>query len=294
MSPVQSPNILAQHLGTHSRSYRDPLQTLDWGALSMQDFWLPPEMLSLHGLEGFDAIPESTRRRLSQYEFLNFIYAGLWLEGIFIERLGGMLKRTRDVSVYAYYLHEIREEAGHSLMFLRLMEESGLRLPRPWRVSSLADVLGRHAPSRSALFWLAVALGEEIPDKFNCALRRGVGINPLIGQMAALHRIDEARHIAYARGVLRHELESMGRWRKKVLGVLAGVLIRQIVRICYLPSPQVYELSGLSPGKLWRERARNNPVRLRFVAQCVSPTVNLLRHHGVIVKGVEDATGTQD
>ena len=294
MSLVQPPSALAHHLGAHSSSYRDPLQVLDWGALSTQDFWLPPEMLSLHGVAEFEDVPESTKRRLSQYEFLNFIYAGLWLEGIFIERLGGMLKRTRDVSEYVYYLHEIREEAGHSLMFLRLMEESGLRLPRPWRTASLADVLGRHAPARSALFWLAVTVGEEIPDKFNRTLCRQDGINPLIGQMASLHRMDEARHIAYARGVLRHKLDGMGRWRKSGLGAVAGVLIRQLARICYLPSSQVYELSGLSPGKLWRERAQNNPARRHFVARCVAPTVNLLRQHGVVVKGFNDAIGTQD
>lgn len=294
MSTAQSPSTLAHHLGALSSTYRDPLQILDWVSLNTQDFWLPPEMLSLHGVAGFEAVPKATKRRLSHYEFLNFIYAGLWLEGIFIERLGGMLKSTQDVSAYAYYLHEIREEAGHSLMFLRLMEESGLRLPRPWRAFSLVDLLGRYAPARSALFWLAVTVGEEIPDKFNRTLHRQDGINPLIGQMAALHRMDEARHIAYARGVLRHKLDSMWRWRKSGLGVVATVLIRQLERICYLPSPQVYELSGLMPGKLWRERARNNPARQRLVAQCVAPTINLLRQHGVVVKGFDETVGTQD
>lgn len=258
---------------------------LDWGALSTRDFWLSPDMLSLHGVPEFETVPEAVQRRLSQYEFLNFIHAGLWLEGIFIERLGSMLKRTRDISEYAHYLREIREEAGHSLMFLHLMDESGLRLPLPWRLVSLVDLLGRYAPVRSALFWLAVTLGEEIPDRFNRTLCRGDGINPLIGQMASLHRMDEARHIAYARGMLRQHLEGMGGWRKKGLGAVAAILIRQLERICFLPPFQVYELSGLTPAKQWRERARKNPARLRRVASCVAPAINLLRQHGVDVKG---------
>lgn len=263
--------------------YRDPLQNLEWGALSTQDWWLPPDALSLHGVDEFESMPEITRQRLSQYEFLNFIHAGLWLEGIFMQRLGGMLGRAGDAAEYAWFLHEIREEAGHSLMFLRLMDESGLRLPRPWRVPFLLDALGRHAPTDSVLFWLAVTLGEEIPDKLNRHICRADGINPLIREMAALHRMDEARHIAYARGVLRSRLDRMGRWQKKLLGVAAGALARRLARVCYLPPAQVYELAGLSPGELWCERARHNPVRRRFIGQCVMPTVNLLRRHGVDV-----------
>ncbi len=263
--------------------YRDPLQILEWGALSTRDWWLPPDALSLHGVDEFESMPVTTQQRLSQHEFLNFIHAGLWLEGIFMQRLGGMLGRAGEAVEYAWFLHEIREEAGHSLMFLRLMDESGLRLPRPWRAPFLLDVLGRHVPADSALFWLAVMLGEEIPDKLNRHICRADGINPLIREMAGLHRIDEARHIAYARGVLRGRLERMGRGHKKLLGVAAGALIRRLVRICYRTPAQVYELAGLFPGELWCGRARNNPGRHRFISQCAMPAVNLLRQHGVDV-----------
>jgi hypothetical protein len=172
-------------------------------------------------------------------------------------------------------------------MFLRLMEESNLRLPQSWRMHSLLDTIGRYAPADSALFWLAVAVGEEIPDKLNRHLRRHAEVNPLIKQMALLHMMDEARHIAYARNMLRLRLDGMSRWRKRVLGLMAGFLIRQLVRVCYQPRAEVYELAGLSPGATWQERAARNPERQRFVAQCVTPTLNLLRQHGVNIQDLE-------
>ncbi len=256
--------------------------------MSRDDYWLPPERLSLHGVPEFDALTEIQRKRLSHLEFLNFIDTGLWLEGIFIERLGAKLKRTADPANYAVLLQEIREEAGHSLMFLRLMEETGLRLPQTGVKRSLLDFLGHHAPTRSALFWLAVVVGEEIPNQLNHAICQAPAVNVTIREMAALHLKDELRHIAHARHVLASKLSAVGRVQKALLSRLAGVLIRALLERCYLPSSQLYSLAGLGvglgAGKAWRDLAKNNPQRLEWVARCVEPTVAFLGQHGVIVK----------
>lgn len=249
--------------------------------MSREDYWLPPERLSLHGVPEFDLLTDVQRKRLSHLEFLNFIDTGLWLEGIFIERLGAKLKRAFDPANYAILLQEIREEAGHSLMFLRLMEETGLRLPPAGRAYSLLDFFGRHAPTGSAFFWLAVVVGEEIPDQLNHAICQAPAVNVTIREMADLHRQDEARHIAHARHVLVSKLASAGSVRKALLGRLAGALIRALLERCYLPSGALYDLAGLGDGKAWRERARNNPQRIEWIGRCVAPTVGFLGRHGV-------------
>lgn len=275
-------SLFLKQLSVNSAQYRDPLTQLPWDALSLDDFWLPPAALSLAGLAEFERQPELVQRRLSQYEFLHFIQAGLWLEGIFIERLGRALHKSVSLAEYAYNLHEIREESGHSLMFLKLMEHSGLHLPldafhRPW----LTHVLGRLAPERSTLFWLAVVIGEELPDKLNRYVRsHGDAINPLIRQMSRLHIIDEARHIARSRHTLEQRLASASALQRAILKPLASALLTQFARAFYLPSPAVYELAGLGAGQPWRERARHNPARMDFTAQCLRPTLHLLQRHG--------------
>lgn len=275
-------SLFLKQLSVNSAQYRDPLKNLPWPELSLDECWLPPAALSLVGLAEFERQPEAVRRRLSQYEFVNFIQAGLWLEGIFIERLSKALRHTASHAEYAYNLHQIREEAGHSLMFLKLMEHSGLYLPqncfqRPW----LADFLGRHASTRSTLFWLAVVMGEEIPDRLNRYVRiNGSGVNPLIQQMCRLHVIDEARHIARSRHTLEQKLRSKSTLTRALLAPLVRRLFVQFVRAFYLPSPIVYELAGMSPGQHWRECARRNPARQEFVAHCIGPTLHLLGQHG--------------
>ena len=276
---------LLKQLSLNSEPYHDPLARLNWGALNLHDYWLPPAAVSLAGLPAFENQDEQIKRRLSQYEFVNFIQAGLWLEGLFVERLSKSLKHIESLTEYAYRLHEIREEVGHSLMFVKLMEKSGLHLPtncfqRPW----LPDFLGRHAPLHSRLFWLAVVIGEEVPDRLNRYVRaNGDAVNPLVKQMCTLHIIDEARHLAHARGELDRSLERAAPFARKLLSPWARTLITQLVRAFYLPRAEVYELAGLTPGRQWRSLASHNPGRLAFVAQNLRPTLNLLTGHGLVV-----------
>lgn len=278
---------LLEQLATNSSPYHDPLLRLNWDALDTKAYWLPPTAISLFGTPEYDALAENTRIRLSQYEFTGFIQAGLWLEAIFVERLSRNLKHTQSAQELAYYLHEIREESGHSLMFLKLMEKSGLRLPGVWRNRPrMADFLGRHAPINTTLFWLAVTIGEEVPDKLNRYIRRhgSDSVDPLIRQMCTLHVIDEARHIAHARSALERSLLRTSALQKKILTPVINVLIRQFVSTFYLPQADVYELTGLNPGHQWRETARRNPVRHEFIRSCLNPSLNLLRSHGFAVK----------
>lgn len=276
---------LLHQLSVNSQPYRDPLTQLPWDALSLDDFWLPPSALSLTGLPAFERQPEVTQRRLSQYEFMHFIQAGLWLEGIFIARLAHSPSQVRSYEEYAYDLHEIREEAGHSLMFLKLLAESGLQLPaasfrRPW----LTNYLGRRAPAESTLFWLAVVMGEEIPDRLNRYVRtHDDAINPLIKAMCRLHIIDEARHIARARSALEQRLTHTSALTRTLLTPLVRTLIAQFVRTFYLPCAEVYELAGLRPGHEWRARARGNVARFEFIMQNIHPTLNLLTRHGFAI-----------
>ena len=274
---------LLEQLSINSSPYHDPLTHLDWSSLSTADYWLPQSAISLHGVPEFETLPEQTKKRLSQYEFIAFIQAGLWLEAIFVERLGKNLKKTHALAEHAYYLHEIREEAGHSLMFLKLMEKSSLTVPGIWQKRPrFADFMGRHAPVNTTLFWLAVVIGEEIPDKLNRQVRvyGDATLNPLIKQMCTLHIIDEARHIAHARNALEASLKTSNKLQKWLLNPIANLLIKQFVHTFYLPQPEVYELAGLTPGLKWQLLARSNPARKAFIAQCVNPTLNMLQGHG--------------
>ncbi|MDA8365004.1 MAG: diiron oxygenase [Gammaproteobacteria bacterium] len=279
-----SPSNLVEQLSRNSTPYYDPLTRIHWDLLSTGQFWLPPEAISLHGIPAFMELPPETRRRLSQYEFLNFVDAGLWLEGIFMERIvHSMRSRRYSPATLRYRLHELREEAGHSLMFVELMERSGLAAP-PRRLPRLllADLFGRHAPMESAGFWLAILLGEEMPDRLNRYLRRhSQDICPAIIEMSTAHVIDEARHIAYALEVLKERLAQPSALARMTLKPIAHKMISQFIQLFYYPSPALYETAGLTPGYRWAHAARSSPQRAAFVGQSLEPTLQLLRDRGL-------------
>lgn len=279
----QIEHSLVRQLASNSDPYRDPLARVRWAELSSDDWWLPPQALSLNGVPEFERLDARYRRRLSQYEFLGVIRAGLWFEGLFMQRLTRRLRRPVSLTRHIYLLHEVREEAGHSLMFLQLMERSGLPLPDlKGCCPPAAELLGRSLPVDGALFWLAVLMGEDVPDKLNRFVRRQPEgtVNPAIRDICTQHIIDEARHVAYARRMVESRLPGVGGLRRRLANPLLALVLRQLVDAVYLPAADLYELAGLSPGRRWRARARANPARLAFVEQCLAPTLRMLDGYG--------------
>ncbi|HSP00967.1 MAG TPA: diiron oxygenase [Thioalkalivibrio sp.] len=281
---TQPSSELLEQLSRNSTPYLDPLGRVDWEALSLEDFWLPEEALSLYGLDAYGDLPVERRQALSQYEFLNFIEGALWLESIFMERISRSMGRVgSDLSRATYRLHELREEAGHSLMFLELMRRSRLPMPRTrFRRFNLANLLGRHAPYESSAFWMAVLIGEEVPDRMNRLIRKHRDkISPTIYDMITVHVIDEARHIAHARETLGGTVDQLSPLQRTLFRPVMNTVFRQFVHAFYDPHPRIYELAGRSDGRRWARLARQNPQRTEFVDQCVASALRVLEEHGL-------------
>ncbi|OOG22675.1 hypothetical protein B1C78_14715 [Thioalkalivibrio denitrificans] len=278
-----SPELLEQ-LSRNSTPYLDPLARVNWDALTLESFWLPERALSLYGREEYRELPLDRRQALSQYEFINFIEGALWLESLFMERISRSMGRLdMDLPCATYRLHELREEAGHSLMFLELMRRSRLPMPRTrFRRFNLANLLGRFAPYDSSAFWIAVLIGEEVPDRMNRLIRKHRDeICPAVHDMITVHVIDEARHIAHARETLGSAVARLSPLRRAIYRPVMNTVFRQFVNAFYFPPPRVYELAGLSDGRHWARLARGNPERIRFVDQCVASALHVLEEHGL-------------
>jgi hypothetical protein len=280
--PIADTALLRQ-LSENSAPYRDPLAGINWSQLSMQGYWLPESALSVYGLPDFDALAPAVRQKLSQYEFANVMHCGLWLEGVFLQRMSRRVRPGMPRAEHEYLLHELREEAGHSLMFLRAIEAGGLAIPEgSWRAPWVAHALARRAPASGGLFWLAMLIGEDVPDKFNRYVRSHPdGVNPAVRQICTLHVLDEARHISLAGHNLESALAGAGAGRRRILSVAARLLLRQLAHAFYFPPARFYELAGLTPGSHWRAAALRNPARNRFVAERLAPTARVLESYGL-------------
>ena len=264
-----------------ARPYEDPLARIDWSGVDRDCWWLPPEALSLAGVTKFEALPLEARRRLSHYEYAHLLDTGIWLEALFVERLARLVRRTRDFERCSGYLAEIREEAGHSLMFIELARRSGVALPtRRGAALRFAEALGRGVSSGSALFWAMVVIGEELPYRLTRRLERGVEdvtISAVVYRIAQLHGRDEASHAAFARLRCEEETRRLPGWRRALLSPALSRALNAFSTYLYFPRTAVYRCAGLPSRIHWRSLALRNPERRQQVRAMLRPTVEFLR-----------------
>jgi hypothetical protein len=242
--------------------------------------------MSLFGLAEFESLSEAARIRLSQFEMLGHVEAGLALERAFLELTASRLKHTEQGAEYAYLLHEMREGAGHSLMYMRLARTSGFTMPRAQvRLPRLARP-GSRLLAGGALYWAMLVIGQDVPDKLHRFVRRYTGTNfsPLIRQMIGLHMVDEARHIAYARQRLDLAMSQRGAFSAYFQAAVLDRLFNRFVRAYFWPGAELYQSAGLGDGRVWRKLALRNPQRREFVLRLVAPTMRLLASHGISVR----------
>ena len=276
---------LLRRLNDASSPYVDPLQALAWDQVATDAWWLPPDALSLCAVAAFETLPVESRRRLSQLEFAWILETGLWLESLFIERFGRAAGNdAAPAALRMRYLHEVREEAGHSLMFLELLERSGVRAPPHARPrSALATAAARLLPFSGALFRTFTVMGEELGDSLTRrvpAAVEHVTVSAVVYHMARLHVRDEARHVAHTRAECAEAMRRLPRWGARLLSPLVGLALGQFARGLYYPPAALYEAAGLPPGTDWRGLALRSEARQRFVARAMAPTIDFLRSVG--------------
>jgi hypothetical protein len=169
-------------------------------------------------------------------------------------------------------------------MFIELIGRSKVGSPGKHGFGlRLAQAFGRVVPSRSALFWAMVVIGEELPDRLNQRLQRGVEdvmLSAVVYRVAQIHSRDEATHAAYARAECEEATKRLDTWQRALLTPLLQRLLNAFARHVYFPSAAVYSRAGLVPAVQWRARALRNPVRRTQVGEMLRPTLEYLRRIG--------------
>ncbi len=285
--PDSNPSALLsldEHLSKNSTPYVDPLARINWQALEQNQYWLPETGLSLYGSPAYQRLSDPQRRRLSQFEFLHLVSAGLWLESVFMLRISQSLANDSSSSTLtSYHLHELREEAGHSLMFLELIQRSGLTRPAN-RFFKLrwANLIARHVPLNSSFFWVAVLVGETLPDSFNrYILQHRSEVCRTIYDITHIHVVDEARHTSHAENILKLQLETQSSWYRFGLRPIMNRVIKQFVDALFYPTAEIYDLAGLTNSRNWELAARQNPYRQQLVTTLTRRALTLLKELGI-------------
>jgi hypothetical protein len=276
------PDVVAGRLinGSVRRSY-EPDVAIDWDAPLVDGrYFLPPEVLSLHGTAYWEELSEEQRIALSREELANILSVGLWFENILNRALLLHLLSEDPTSPLAHYaLTEMGDECRHMTMFGKLIDRVGAR---PYRLRPVERVGAALLPHflRGTLLWVAALIGEEVFDAQQRRIMSHPDLQPVVAQMMRIHVTEEARHIRFAREGVVHRLATAGRLERLLTANLAG-LGGPVLHNAFT-NRAIYARAGLDPARARRE-ARGNPHHREMQRVGFEPLATFLEENGLLV-----------
>ncbi|MEK9672569.1 MAG: diiron oxygenase [Rhodospirillaceae bacterium] len=283
MTKANESNRVLDRLGAHGQDYRDPVAQVAWADADDALPWLPHGLLSVRGLDNDQA------NRLSRFEFARLCAAGMWLEGLLISRVtekGFLGLSTAEARVM---LQEVREESGHSLMFLEMIERAGAAGVELLGTTGLLSWVARRLSPSSPEFWAMVYVGETVTDTFAIkALREArdgrADLCPVARQVLDLHHRDEARHISAARVFLSNRVGLMTPVRRAAFGHTLRFLLTRFLDATLYPTPATLAAAGIPNAHQAARAVRACPDRRALAAECARPALDLLARDGLLAQ----------
>jgi hypothetical protein len=272
-----------------SRRTIEPDTHLPWGTLRSGQV-IPDELLTLDDLV-LDGKPVGLtveqRGRLSREEVAAMLTMGVHFEAVLTAGFARQVAEAADLSDprVTYMLHEIGEEARHSRAFIRLIDELGPTAENPidtpfanWALHRLTRSLAK----TEALLFVMVLAGEEIPDLLQKLAADHPDTDPLLAALNRYHRMEEARHLSFARAVLPDAWARAGWIERQRIRFAAPLMIDQLWQA--FVHPGVYATVGLPTWKTWKAVQRL-PRRIELRKLATRPVLDTLLDAGVLRRG---------
>jgi predicted metal-dependent hydrolase len=245
---------------------------------------LPKELLSVADL-GLHLCDDQWAS-LAREELASILDAGIRFESVLMAGFGLMLAWQKDLidPRVNYVLHEIGEETRHSRLFIRVIDQLSPKAVNPFTQGIYSRVdrfITSRAITRKALFCVLVLTGEEVPDLIQKRSSEHPDTDPYVREVNRYHRMEEARHLAFARALLPevwNEASVAERFVIRHFGpaIMTGVFDSLI-------HPGVYRTVGLPGWRTWN-KVRKTPARRALRTESFRPVCEALRTAGAFGK----------
>lgn len=222
-------------------------------------YWMSPYLLTVSGTDLDGELSDEQRMLLSQYELLNFFSLNVHLIDELLTEVEQRLPAVTDDAVADFMQDFVREERGHRWFFAMFCDRYGEGVGRI-RSTRTAPVTGG-ALQQDARVFGRILIAEELCDYFNKLLAWDEELPEIVRVLNATHHMEESRHIAFGREMLRSLIEALPLEDRNSV---AEYLLRY-ARVCQgmLYDVNVYRRVGLrNPGRL-RASLLRDPERVR-------------------------------
>lgn len=195
----------------------------------------------------YQSQPAAVRARIGLHVTATFLKVGTQFENILKRGLLEYALALPDGSPeFRYAYHEVIEEAQHSLMFQEFVNRTGMVVkgmrwigPRGRRVVRFARVFPE-------VFFLSVLAGEDPIDYVQRQrLQSRQPMHPLLRRILQIHVTEEARHLCFARQLLKQRVPGLSRLRRWWLAFRAPLTFAIIVHTMLKPSKSLVREYGI-------------------------------------------------
>lgn len=271
--------VALERLLAQGEVYVDPISVVVWEQADPERPWFPPHLMSVPGL------PRDAMLKLSRLDFARVALASVWLKGLTAAKLAESGLLARPTGDARQVLQELREDAGHALMFLRIAEMAGLSEHSIGvQVASLEGLARRLRADRPAL-WAWAYLGEAVTDALvTKALREGDELCPVARQVMQLHHREQTRRMATCKAILTEKLKSTGWAYRKGVAMLLPVLLRRYLQVMLFPRAAALAAAGIPDAPAAARALWNDQGRRAFASSCAAAAVTTLRRTGLPIR----------
>lgn len=246
---------------------------------------IPDELLSIAGLD-LDLTDEQ-KATLSREEVAAITQAGIRFEAVLEAGFAVHLATATDLTDprWTFVLHEVGEETRHQRLFQRLLGQlaPAARPPLPHLLVRLGYRFAIElTASNPATFYVLVLAGEEIPDLLQKLASEHPDTDPFVKAVNKYHRVEEARHLSFARAVFPEVLAAANALDR----FLVRAVVPRMISVMFhdLVHPGVYGVVGLPTWGTWR-RARSTPQRVALRHRATRPVLEVVLSAGAVKRG---------
>jgi len=160
------------------------------------EWFMAPELISLHGTAIWDGLDEAQRRRLSFWELVNFFSLTLQGERPLVQGLCNQMYSRQNRECTEYIHHFLDEENKHMVMFGEFCNRYAGKV-YSWKKLALPKEYAKG--EEDVTFFIKALIVEELGDVYNVAMQRDERLAPIARELNRVHHADEARHIIFGR-----------------------------------------------------------------------------------------------
>lgn len=291
---MQAPSALSERLASASaarRCYPWDNTVIDWSVpIDNQYLYMPQQTSFLWGTPMWERLSFEDKSFVTRWEVTQLMRNAGAGEHLLNQGILSLLHHTDQYdTAWRYLLHEVAEECQHMAMFnewIRLnadIRTKGLGDAR-WGLwaSTLTPVVTIQMP---VLFWAVTMLLEAVGDDLGVGQARNEAgnLHPILHQMGQAHRLEEARHIAFAKAWLTEAVPRLSSFQRRLLSEAIERLTEGLMRVG-LPMRYGRQLAPYLTKREMHDALRTRH-RRKMIRDSIGPTARTLSEIGVIRRG---------